>query len=81
MLKRAVLICPRCKKAAEMTVKESEPFPNKCDICGSTNVMVTHLVTSIREPSEIEAERRNRATIDKAARQGADLMAAALIKS
>jgi phage FluMu protein Com len=80
MLKRAVLICPRCKESAEFTIKESESFPNKCDKCGSTNIMVTHLVTRIREPGEVEVERRNRQAIDKAAKQAAEGIAQTLLK-
>lgn len=48
MYKKATLICPRCKMADAMTIEESEQFPNKCDKCGSTNVMITHLVTNMK---------------------------------
>lgn len=81
MLKRATLICPRCKLAGEMTIKENVLFPNKCDKCGSTNVMVTHLTVGIREHSELAAEKRKIEAINKAAQQAAEVMAATLLKA
>jgi len=62
------------------TIKENESFPNKCDTCGSEKVMVTHLVTGILEPGEATAQKNKQEAIDKAARQGAETMANALLK-
>ena len=81
MMKKATLICPRCKLAADMTIKMDEPLPNKCDRCGSERVMTTHLVVNIPEAGEIEARKRNRDTIDKVAKQGAEVMAAGLVRN
>ena len=81
MLKKATLICPRCKEAMpDVTIKNEAPFPNKCDKCGSTNVMVTHLLTGILEPGEIEAQKRKREAIEKASKQAAEGLAATLLK-
>ncbi len=53
--KRATLICPKCKtKMVDVVKEEGEPFPNKCDKCGSTNVMVTYLVTNIKDLEAVE---------------------------
>ncbi len=77
MLKTATIICPRCKKADDMTVKEGQPFPNKCDVCGSTNLMLTHVKTNIREPDEIDEAKKVKAKIAKASRAAAEAFAKA----
>lgn len=81
MKKSATLICPRCKTSMpNVTVDEGKPFPNKCDDCGSTNVMVTHLVTNIRSAEEQKALKENRDKIDKAAHVAAEALANVLTK-
>jgi hypothetical protein len=77
MLKKATLICPKCKLAAEMTVKEGEPFPSKCDKCGSERVMITHLLTNIKEPDEIDESKKTRAKVERASKAAAEAFAKA----